>query len=611
MKKTLLALFLALAVTAAGCGAQDTGADTLSGEDSTDTNITKTSASEDTDSLFSDRDFEVGYDESESALIELAGDTAACSSDAVEISGSTVTIMDEGTYILSGTLDDGMVIVDTDKENKVQLVFNNVTIHSETCSPIYIRQADKVFITTASGSANTLSNGGSFTAIDENNIDAVIFSKEDLTLNGAGDLVITSPAGHGVVSKDSLKLTNGSYDINCASHALSANDDVCIANAELTIVAGKDGIHGDNEDDTSLGYVYIQSGTFSISAEGDGISASAWMQIEDGSFQITAGGGSANADSKSSDSWGDFMGGGRHGGGRMDRMSENSSSGTPTGVSGMSTDASGTSDETSADDSTSMKGIKATDSLTVNGGTFTIDSADDSFHSNASLTVNGGDFEIASGDDAFHADDTLTVTAGTIHIFESYEGLEGLHVIISGGDITLSASDDGLNAAGGTDSSGNSGRDGMFGPGSSSSSDGTILISGGTVAITAYGDGIDANGSLEITGGYVTVCGPTQGDTATLDYDVSGTISGGTFIGTGASGMAQTFSSSEQGVISVSVDTQSAGTQIQLTDRDGNIVLTYTPSLDFAVVILSSPEIVSGETYTVTVGSSSGEFTAS
>lgn len=282
-------------------------------------------------------------------------------------------------------------------------------------------------------------------------------------------------------------------------------------------------------------------------------------------------------------------------------------------MNGFTGNSSGTSAaETDSTDSTSMKGIKASDSLTINGGTFAIDSADDSLHSNASLAVNGGTFEIASGDDAFHADDTLTVTAGTINITESYEGLEGLHVVISGGDIALVASDDGLNAAGGTDSSGSGGRDGMFGgPGSSSSSNGTILISGGTIAITAYGDGIDANGTLEITGGYITVCGPTQGDTATLDYDVSGTISGGTFIGTGASGMAQTFSSSKQGVISINAGTQSAGTQIQLSDSEGNTVITYVPALDFSVVILSSPAIISGETYTVTVGSSSNTFTAS
>ena len=219
--------------------------------------------------------------------------------------------------------------------------------------------------------------------------------------------------------------------------------------------------------------------------------------------------------------------------------------------------------------------------------------------------MTGGSFTISTGDDGFHADETLTIAAGTITVTESYEGLEGLDIRISGGQIDLTASDDGLNAAGGTDSSGFGGvRGDMFGGGMGgggmSSGNGSIVISGGSLYINASGDGVDANGTLEITGGDTIVCGPTQGDTATLDYDVSGVITGGTFIGTGASGMAQTFSGSEnQGVISVSVGNASAGTAIVLTDAAGNVVLEYTPELNYAVVILSSPNIVKGETYTL------------
>ena len=139
----------------------------------------------------------------------------------------------------------------------------------------------------------------------------------------------------------------------------------------------------------------------------------------------------------------------------------------------------------------------------------------------------------------------------------------------------------------------------------SASSDGTIIISGGILNINASGDGIDANGTIEVTGGYTVVCGPTQGDTATLDYDAAASISGRTFIGTGASGMAQTFSDAQQGVISVSVGEQSAGTEVTLTDSSGNVILDVTPDLSFTVVILSSPELMSGESYTLTVGTDS------
>lgn len=549
----------------------------------------------DTD-VFTERDYKTDYDESGSVLIQLNGSTAAATSDSVRISGTTITITEDAVYRISGTLDDGMIIVNAPDTAKLQLVFDGVSIHSETSAPLYILEADKVFVTLADGTENTLSNGGTFIAIDDNNIDSVIFSKQDLTLNGSGSLTVTSPAGHGIVSNDDLVITGGTYTITSASHGLKANDSVRITGeTAVTIDAGKDGIHAENSDDASLGFVYISNGTMNIEAEGDGISAGAYMQIEDGTFQILAGGGSENGSHESSDSWGGFRGGSRGG-----------------GQPGQSLSAT-----TAADDSsTSMKGLKSTGNLWITNGRFTVDSADDAVHSNASITVNGGIFEIASGDDALHADETLTVTAGTINITESYEGLEALHVSVQGGDITLVASDDGLNAAGGTDSSGlTGGRDGMFGRGPGggggmSSSNGSITISGGALHIQASGDGIDANGSLTISGGYTVVVGPTQGDTATLDYDTTAVITGGTFIGTGASGMAQTFSDQEQGVVSVNVGNQAAETTVTLADQSGNTLITYTPELSFAVVILSSPDLVPGETYTMTVGSISREFEA-
>jgi len=152
---------------------------------------------------------------------------------------------------------------------------------------------------------------------------------------------------------------------------------------------------------------------------------------------------------------------------------------------------------------------------------------------------------------------------------------------------------------------------GMGGHGGMSSGNGSIVISGGNLYINSSGDGLDANGTLEISGGYTIVVGPTQGDTATLDYDKSATITGGTFIGTGAQGMAQSFGDSEQGVIAISVGNQSAGTKIVLKDKNGKTIIEHSPELNFAVVILSSPDIKKGETYTVTVGSESGEFKAS
>ena len=551
--------------------------------------------------MFTDRDSRTEYDDKKAVTIQLSGTSAAASSNSVKISGSKVTITEEATYVISGKLSDGMLIVNAPDDAKLQLVFNGVDITSETSAALYIPEADKVFLTLADGTNNSLVNGGSFTAIDDNNINGALFSKQDLTLNGSGSLTVTSPAGHGIVCKDDLVITGGTYVVESASHGLDANDSVRIANADLTIDAGKDAIHAENNDDTAKGFVYISSGNIKAEAEGDGIAASCYMQIADGTIDLLVGGGSENGTKASSEGFGGFKGGGRPG-----EMRPGSPQSTVT-----------------EENSTSMKGLKAANSMLISGGDFTIDSADDAIHSDLSVIINGGSFRIASGDDAIHAEETLTVTAGKIEISESYEGLEALHIDVQGGDIQLAASDDGLNAAGGTDQSGTTGgRDGMFGGGPgmggsrggfggmSSNSGGSIQISGGTLVIQSSGDGIDANGTLVISGGHTTVYGPTQGDTATLDYDVSATITGGTFIGTGAAGMAQTFSDSKQGVVAVSVGNQAAGTKITLQNSSGKTLITYTPPLPFAVVILSSPDLVSGETYTITVGTVSGEMQA-
>ena len=559
--------------------------------------------------MFTEQDNKSEYDAGKAITIRLNGTTATASSDSVRINGSTVTIKEEATYVISGSLN-GMLVVDAPDTAKLQLVLNGVDITSETSAALYILKADKVFVTLSSGTENTLANGGSFVAIDDNKIDGALFSKQDLTLNGSGSLTVTSPAGHGIVCKDDLVITEGTYTVNSASHGMDANDSVRIANGALTIDAGKDAIHCENSDDAAKGFIYISGGTIKAEAEGDSIAANAYMQITGGTIDLLVGGGSENGSKAHSDHFGGFMGGG-HGGGKPG----------PIGP--------GHSQTTEAEEnSTSMKGLKAANSMLISGGSITINSADDAVHSDVSLTVNGGTFTIASGDDAFHAEDTLTVTSGKIDISESYEGLEALHIDVRGGDIKLVASDDGLNAAGGTDQSGTEGgRDGMFGGGPggmgggrpggggfggmSGNVNGSIKVSGGNLYIHSSGDGMDANGTLEISGGYTVVVGPTQGDTATLDYDKSGIITGGTFIGTGAAGMAQSFSGSEQGVIALQVGNQSAGTQIILKDKNGNTVLSHTPELNFAVVILSSPELAKGETYTLTVGTQSDDFEAS
>lgn len=623
-RRILLAWVLLLAVFCGGCSRSDAAADSgdevdpedssavsqeaddgTEAEDSGETDQTELTGTD--EEMFTDRDYDTEYQEEDSVLIQLNGDSAEAASDSVQISGSTVTITEEATYVISGTLEDGMIIVDVPDTAKPQLVFNGVSVNSAQSAALYILGGDKVFVTLAEGTENTLSNGGTFTAIDDNNIDGVVFSKQDLTFNGSGSLTVTSPAGHGIVCKDDLVITGGTYTVTASSQGLDANDSIRITGeTDMTIQAGKDGLHAENDEDASLGFVYLSGGNFNIQADGDGISSNSTLQIQEGSFQIVAGGGSENGTKSSYDSMENFRGGGKAGkpgaAGQPNQPEQNQAMEM----------AEITAVEEESSTSTSMKGIKAVGALLISSGDFTIDSADDGIHSNGQITIDGGSFQIATGDDAFHGDETLTVNGGTVNVTESYEGLEALHLVIQGGDLTIVSSDDGLNAAGGNDASGTTGgRDGMFGGGGKSfSSDGTIVISGGTLYVNASGDGIDANGSVEMTGGAVTVVGPTQGDTTTLDYDTTATITGGTFVGTGAAGMAQTFSDSQQGVLSVNVGNQSAGTTVSICDSQGNTVADFVPELSFQVVIFSDPQLVSGETYTITVGTVSQEIEA-
>lgn len=247
--------------------------------------------------MFTNRDLDASYDPSTCIQVAFNGDQITATSDSVQISGTTITLTEEATYLFSGTLDDGMLIIDADENAKLQLVLNGVDIHSQTMAPLYIRTADKVYITLAEGTTNTLSNGGTFTSIDDNNIDATLFSKQDLTINGSGTLTIISPSGHGMTCKDDLVITGGVFSITSASHGIDANDSVRMTgNVQLAIQAGKDGIHVENNEDASLGFLYISQGQLNIEAEGDGVSASASIQIEDGDFEILAGGGNTNGE---------------------------------------------------------------------------------------------------------------------------------------------------------------------------------------------------------------------------------------------------------------------------------------------------------------------------
>ncbi|MBD5452099.1 MAG: carbohydrate-binding domain-containing protein [Lachnospiraceae bacterium] len=437
----------------------------------------------DIDNAFSKRDLSGAYEESECEKITLSDGGSTTDSKGVAINANTITIQKEGTYMLDGSMKNGMIIVDVDKTEKVQLVLNGVDIRSDTSAPIYVKNADKVFVTLADKTTNTLTNGGSFEAIDDNNIDAVIFSKDDLTLNGTGSLTISSPSGHGIVSKNDLVITSGAYEIMAASHGLSGKDSVAIADGSFMITAEKDAIHSSNDEDDTVGWVYIENGNFDFVSDSDGISAVNEINIVGGNFKIT----------------------------------------------------------------------------------------------------------------------------------KCEEGLEARLINISGGTINITASDDGLNATDKRTSSQTAQSENMggFRGMGDTQEDANINITGGTVTINAEGDGIDSNGYITVSGGEVFVMGSSGGGDASLDYGISATISGGTVVAAGQSGMAVNFcDGSMQGSILVNIQAaQPSGTDVVLLDSNGNELIAQTIEKGYNSVVVSCPEIVDGGTYTLKMGTEETQIT--
>lgn len=215
---------------------------------------------------------------------------------------------------------------------------------------------------------------------------------------------------------------------------------------------------------------------------------------------------------------------------------------------------------------------------------------------------------MASGDDGMHANGNLTISDGTVDITKSYEGIEGSIVTIDGGTISVVASDDGINCAGGSDT----GSTDRMGADQFSSQDGVELnINGGTITIDAEGDGLDSNGNFTMAGGTVYVCGPTNGGNGALDYNGTATITGGTLIACGAVGMEEGFgdNSTQYSVLHDLGSTVSANKKLTITDSDGKEILSFTPTKTWQSVVFTSADLKNGETYTITAGSQSETVT--
>ncbi|MCL2060759.1 MAG: carbohydrate-binding domain-containing protein [Oscillospiraceae bacterium] len=445
------------------------------------------------------------WDDSNVTKIILNGASATIDGVGASADGGVINISAAGSYVMSGVLADGQIVVSAGKDDRVHLILNGANITNKTGAAIYAPACDKLILTLADGTENSVTDGGSgfvYALADDEEPNAAIFSKNDLTINGAGALVVNAGFNNGIGTKDDLLIINGNFTINAANHGLRGNDSIGIVDGSFIIEAGGDGIRTNNETNENKGWIAIEGGMFEIVASQDGIQAENSVTIADGVFDIVAGGGSANAPTRTSGRWGGAgggqipqMGGGQvpptggrapmegrqpaingqqpaggqpgearqlaaggrapAGDGRVPPTDgrtppangqEPSASGREPPVNGRVQQPQAPSDETD-DESTSMKAIKARTYMDISGGEFTIDAADDAIHSNGDVYISGGAFAIQTGDDGIHADKAVEISGGSIDISVSYEGIEGLEVTISGGDISIIASDDGINAS--------------------------------------------------------------------------------------------------------------------------------------------------------------------
>ncbi|QTE29232.1 carbohydrate-binding domain-containing protein [Pengzhenrongella sicca] len=511
------------------------------------------------------------WDEADVVEISLDGATATSSSDAVTVDGGVVTITAAGTYRLTGVLDDGQVVVDSADTGAVQLILDGADISSSTGAAFVVADAEEAVIVLADGSQNALSDTSvAAESTDAETADAgtdvpnaALYSTADLTITGGGALTVAGNSNDAITSKDGLVIDAGTITVTAVDDGIRGKDYLVVNGGTITVTAGGDGLTSDNADDAALGYVSVTGGTLDVTAAGDGIAAATDVVVSGGDLTVQAGGGTAGI---------------------------------------------------VADDA-SAKGLKGAVSVVIVGGTVAVEAADDAIHSGGIVSLASGDVTLASGDDGVHADAGLNVAGGTVAVTQSYEGLESANITIDGGDVTLVASDDGVNVAGGADSSG--AQEGAApGGGTDEFSDtGEFLlaITGGTISVDSGGDGLDSNGSAQISGGTIVVSGPTNDGNGALDVNGTLEVSGGVLLAAGSSGMVVApDEASAQGWVAIGFDSvQAAGTVVHVVAADGTEIASFESAKDFQSIVLSSADLVAGETYTVlTGGTVSGEVVA-
>lgn len=502
------------------------------------------------DLAFSNRELSGEWESRGAVTIACSGSTATITGQGATLADGILTISREGVYLLTGSLTDVRIHIEVTKQEKVQLVLRDAQIANSTGPAIVIEEADKVFITVPDDTSATISDGETYygTAATEG-WDGAVFSRADLCLNGSGTLTINALHKHGVVSKDDLVITGLHLNVTSASTALDGKDCVKASGAVITVEAGTNGIRSNNDEDADRGFIYLENCTIAVDAGNDAVQAEKAIITEETILNILSGGGQTNS---------------------------------------VRYAATG-----------SWKGLKSAGDIRLSGGSCFIDARDDAIHANGSIHITSGSFTLVTGDDGIHADKALTIEDGEIRISGSYEGLEASTLTIAGGFIDVTASDDGLNAAGDSEGTQTNARRGR---GMMSNGVGEIIITGGYTLVNAQGDGIDSNNSICVSGGVTLVSGPVSSGNAAFDYDGSATVSGGVLVAAGPSGMAQNFSEAQnQGAMLLTFRSRQNGS-VALVDAQGQVIVAFTPTNAYQSAMITAPAIQQGETYTIVTG---------
>lgn len=523
-----------------------------------------------------------------SDLTEVSSDTDETGATVVSGSEELYSITTAGSYVLTGEFNGG-VSVSVGKNEETHIFLKNATIKNTDGVALYNEnKKSSLIITAVAGTENVIENAGT----DVN----ALHVKGDLTINGSGMLTVKSGSKTAIKASKTLIVTDAALSVEAVNHGISAKS-VEIQNAKVTVTAaGKDGINAECDDDTttfpenySEGYVKLKNVEYSANVYGDGIQADTLIYIDGGDYDIVTTGvfvkysaeNMATYDLVSDDFRYKLSGGYYQKIASDTNVSLSSLYALSQSTKGLKVgeikyeDASG--EEITVEDGDYLIYIKS--------GDFDINTADDSVHTNGGdVRIAGGTFTINTLDDAVTADELALIEGGNVMVESSYEGIEGSYVEISGGTINIVSSDDGINAASDDESVKE-----------------YILISGGEITIDASGDGIDSNGSVLMTGGTVTVYGPTSGGDGALDSETGIIVQGGTLFACSSLGMVETpASNSTAYVLSYAQNSAiTAGTIITIKDSSGNEIYSVTVKKNCQSLIFSLPEFENGGTYSI------------